>query len=315
MMVSLNEFLKQNKCFKLICGAGNYDINSVEKLVYIYSKAGCTMFDVSADIDVINAAKSGLKNAGISENRYLCVSVGLSGDYHFNKYFINQNKCNKCSRCSKVCQENAINNFSIDKKKCIGCGKCLGICKNGALSKKSFFADIKNILPLLNKLNIDCIELHSANSSNLDTYKIWKYISENYNGTLSLCVDRLKFGNNSLIKRVKKMLSIRQPYTTIIQTDGSPISGGANDFNSTLQAIASADIILKENFPAYIIASGGTNEKTFELAKQCNVDINGVAVGSYARYIIKDYLAGKMDFNTGLNIASKLVNSINMRND
>ena len=110
------------------------------------------------------------------------------------------------------------------------------------------------------------------------------------------------------------MLSIRKPYTTIIQTDGSPISGGINDYQSTLQAVALSDIILKEKLPAYVIASGGTNEKTFELAHQCNIDINGVAVGSYARYIVKDYLSGKMDFDTALNIASKLVNSIKMRN-
>lgn len=315
MILSLNKFLSSNKCFKLICGAGNYDIYSVEKLVYLYSKAGCNLFDISADIDIINAAKSGLKNAGITKNRYLCASVGLSGDYHFNKYLINKNKCNKCGSCLKVCLENAINNYSIDEKKCIGCGKCFEICKNNAIETKSVFADIKQILPLLNKLNIDCIELHSANSNNQDTYKIWKYISENYTGTLSLCVDRLKYGNTSLIKRVKKMLSVRQPYTTIIQTDGNPISGGTNDYKSTLQAVASADIILKENLPAYVIASGGTNEKTFELAKQCNVDINGVAMGSYARYIVKDYLTGKMDYNTALNIASKLVNSINIRND
>lgn len=314
MIFSLNEFLRSNKCFKLICGAGNYDISSVEKLVYLYSKAGCNLFDISADIDIINAAKSGLKKAGIVENRFLCVSVGLSGDYHFNKYLINQNKCNKCGICSKVCLENAIENFSIDEKKCIGCGKCFDICKNNAFSKTPFFADIKQILPLLNNLNIDCIELHSSNSNNQDTFNIWKYISENYKGVLSFCIDRLNYGNNSLIKRTKKMLSIRKPYTTIIQTDGSPISGGINDYQSTLQSVALSDIILKEKLPAYVIASGGTNEKTFELAHQCNIDINGVAVGSYARYIVKDYLSGKMDFDTALNIASKLVNSIKMRN-
>ena len=36
--------------------------------------------------------------------------------------------------------------------------------------------------------------------------------------------------------------------------------------------------------------SGGTNTKSTELAKMCGVRPNCLAVGSYARKIIKDYL-------------------------
>ena len=34
--------------FKLVCGAGNEDCESVKRLVYIYAKAGCKYFDISA---------------------------------------------------------------------------------------------------------------------------------------------------------------------------------------------------------------------------------------------------------------------------
>ena len=44
----LKDLFEQKKCFKLVCGAGNEDIDEVEKLVTIYSLAGCNFFDVCA---------------------------------------------------------------------------------------------------------------------------------------------------------------------------------------------------------------------------------------------------------------------------
>lgn len=37
----LKELLEAKKCFKLVCGAGNEDASEVEKLVALYSAAGC----------------------------------------------------------------------------------------------------------------------------------------------------------------------------------------------------------------------------------------------------------------------------------
>ena len=45
--------------------------------------------------------------------------------------------------------------------------------------------------------------------------------------------------------------------------------------------------------PVYIMMSGGTNIKSTELAKMCGVYPNCLAVGSYARKIVKDYLQMK----------------------
>lgn len=59
-----------------------------------------------------------------------------------------------------------------------------------------------------------------------------------FSGPLSICIDRSKLGDEKLLTRVKKMLEIRKPYTTIIQADGFPMSGGKDDFKTTLQAVA-----------------------------------------------------------------------------
>ena len=42
----LLDIFKEKKAFKLVCGAGNEDAEEIEKLVALYSKAGCNFFDI-----------------------------------------------------------------------------------------------------------------------------------------------------------------------------------------------------------------------------------------------------------------------------
>ena len=65
----LKDLLEEKQCFKLVCGAGNEDTEEIEKLVTIYSLAGCPFFDLSANPDVVEAAKRGLKRAGIKNTQ------------------------------------------------------------------------------------------------------------------------------------------------------------------------------------------------------------------------------------------------------
>ena len=55
---------------------------------------------------------------------------------------------------------------------------------------------------------------------------------------MSICIDRSKLSNDKLLQRLNKMLENRIPYSTIIQADGAPMSGGENDYKTTLQAVA-----------------------------------------------------------------------------
>ena len=104
----LKDLLDKKQCFKLVCGAGNEDAIEVERLVTIYSKAGCMFFDVCAKPEIVDAAKRGLRNAGIEKDRYLCVSVGIDGDPHITKAIIDSEKCVKCGVCKSVCPHDAI---------------------------------------------------------------------------------------------------------------------------------------------------------------------------------------------------------------
>lgn len=69
---------------KIVCGAGNEDCESVKRLVFVYAKAGCKYFDISARKEILESAKEAVSLAGL-EDAHFCVSVGIKGDRHITK--------------------------------------------------------------------------------------------------------------------------------------------------------------------------------------------------------------------------------------
>lgn len=312
----LKDLLENKKCFKLVCGAGNEDAIEVEKLVTIYSLAGCNFFDVCAKLEIVDAAKRGLKNAGIFENRYLCVSVGIDGDPHITKASINTSKCITCGACKTVCPHDAINfdnGFRINKTRCLGCGQCANICPQKAINMESQLVDYKEVLPKLIEKGIDCIEFHAISEDENDVDEKWAQINEMFDGMLCISLDRSELGDRKLKERVQRMISTRKPYSTIIQADGIAMSGNNDELGTTLQAVATAQLFQNAKMPIYIMMSGGTNTKSTELAKLCGVLPHCIAIGSFARKIVKKYLSmddiltNKNALNEAVEIAKSLV--------
>lgn len=305
----LNELLNRQECFKLVCGAGNEDAVEVEKLVTLYSTAGCKFFDVCAKPEIVDAAKRGLNN----REGYLCVSVGIKGDPHVRKAFIDYKKCVQCHKCEEICIHKAINYCKVKSKRCLGCGKCSLICKHNAISFISENKDLRDVLPELIEKGIDCIELHAMGLDDDELYEKWDYINKVYDGLLSICTARKHLSEEKMLERIKYMISKREDYTTIIQADGYPMSGGKDDYKTTLQAVSTAEIIQNASLPVYIMLSGGTNSKTSELAKLCGINYHGIAVGTFARKIVSryierdDFLTNEHVFNEALQIAKDLI--------
>ncbi|OLA78098.1 MAG: hypothetical protein BHW55_02185 [Candidatus Melainabacteria bacterium 35_41] len=308
----LKELLEAGKCFKLVCGAGNEDALEVEKLVALYSKAGCKFFDVSAKPEIIDAAKKGLQG----REGYICVSVGIKGDPHVRKAQIDYEKCAGCHKCEEICPQKTIKHCKVKTARCIGCGKCYTVCTHGAISFLSENKDLREVLPPLIEKGIDCIEFHVMGEDESGIYEKWDYINSVYDGLLSICTARGKLSEEKMISRIERMTAIRKPYTTIIQADGFPMSGGKDDYKTTLQAVATAEIVQNAKMPVYIMLSGGTNSKTAELAKLCGINYNGIAIGTFARKIVsryierEDFLKNDYIFNEALNIARSLVGTV-----
>ncbi len=314
------ELLSTGSFFKLVCGAGNEDINEVRKLSFIYTLAGCKGFDVSASPDVVRACKEGIDSAYSYPNPYwsdpkdppfITVSVGMPGDHHVRKAIITDD-CVKCNLCIPVCPTDAIpSTLEIVDSLCIGCGNCEAVCPPAAsaITYRHNAKELSLILPQCVDAGAESIELHAGVPDDKTTMNEWKTVCEAVpNGMVSMCLDRYHMTNVHLIDRIKQAQQIADD-RIIIQADGIPMSGGKDDFNTTLQAVAIADIINKElklkdrkfsKMP--VLISGGTNTLTGQLARQCEVNFSGITIGTHARKIVKNEIQSIILGDTSHNI-------------
>lgn len=295
---AMRRLFKERKLFKLVCGAGNEDAEEVRRLVFIYTLAGAKLFDVSANVDVVRHAVRGideaLRYAGekITIRPFVNVSIGMKGDPHVRKACITD-KCMQCGRCIKECAREAISaGLVVDQVKCIGCGNCSSVCPADAVRYHSKDRDLKALLGQCREAGAEQIELHAAVPESQSIEQEWKLVNEvvddNY---VSICLDRLHLGDSYLRRRIKMAKDVAGD-RLIVQADGVPMSGDKDDYNTTLQAVAIADIVMKSRIEAMVLLSGGTNSLTGKLATMCGVAFNGVAVGTYARGIVKEAVRG-----------------------
>ncbi len=363
----LTTLLNSGNCFKMICGAGNEDALYVKKLALVYTLAGAKILDVSCNVTVIEHAMQGIDIAydlstklgiDIGIRPFIMASVGMPGDHHVRKSYIDPNKCVGCNICIPVCPTNAIpegfaeeldlfqmmeGSFEIEdqskeiviKDLCIGCGKCSNVCpKDDIISYRHNARELRKLLPLCMKAGAETFELHAAVGNDDITIEEWKLIEEiNPDNFNSMCLDRLNLGNLNLERRIQLAKDISRQ-KIIIQADGYPMSGGENDYNTTLQSVACADVINKKfnmrvnkkdkketsgkaslkstriyrpldtKIGVPIILSGGTNSLSRELSDLAGVRCNGIAIGTYARDIVEDYVQDTK-FYSDINIIKK----------
>ena len=314
----LKKILSQRRYFKIVCGAGNEDCEEVYNLSLIYTLAGALGIDVSANIEVVKSAVEGVNKAfelaprlgkRIAERPFINVSIGMRGDPHIRKAKIDPDICTHCGVCLSACLQKAVSgDFQVLEKRCIGCGECARVCAAAAVIFFDKRRELKGTLPACLNAGAETFELHAIIPDDKSVMQDWKLLNsiltDNY---MSMCLDRSQLSDIRLIERIKaahKMTNER----LIIQADGVPMSGGEDDFNTTLQAVAIADIIRKHKIQVMLIASGGTNSYTGKLANLCGVGINGVAVGSFARKIVSKYIRGNK-LNEDMYLLSRAVSA------
>lgn len=300
------DLLGSSQFFKLVCGAGNEDSNEVYKLAFIYTLAGCKGFDVSATPEVVKACRKGIEEAVSFSNKYwadetdlpyITVSVGMKGDHHVRKAIIIPDACVECNLCIPVCPTDAIpSTLKVIEPLCIGCGNCEAVCPPAAnaITYRHNAKTLETVLPECVSAGAESIELHAGVPDDETTMEEWKTVCNSVpDGMVSMCLDRYHLTNVHLVDRIRKAKEIADD-RMIIQADGIPMSGGTDDFNTTLQAVSIADIINKElklkdrrfrKLP--ILISGGTNTLTGQLARQCGVPFSGITIGTHARKVVR----------------------------
>ena len=303
----MQELFNRGKYFKLVCGAGNEDAKEVRRLASIYTLAGASGLDVSATPNIVQACKEGIDFAfqissqlGIELDLrpFIKVSVGMPGDHHVRKAYIIDD-CVECNLCIPVCPTSAIpDELVIIREKCIGCGLCEVACppKIAAIRYEHNDKDLNVILPECLEAGAENIELHAAVMDNTSIMDEWELVSQNQqNHFISMCVDRLNLSDKNLIKRIENAHEIAGE-RLLIQADGVPMGGTGDDYNTTVQAVAIADIIQKKlktqkkykNLP--ILLSGGTNSKTAALDEMCDINYCGIAIGTHARSLVQEHV-------------------------
>ncbi len=319
---NFKNLLNQKRVFKLILGAANQDALEIQNMTAVYAKAGCRFFDVGADKKLIAAVKKGIEIAipeRERENYHICISVGTKNDPHISKCKIDENKCKDCGACNGICPNSAIfqsnSKSQIEEKNCIGCGICKKVCSHGAITKYSINKNLSEILPDIINMGISCLEFHVHLDDEDDFNQKWEQINNLYSGILSISITRGTKSDSSIINFLNFVMRNRKPYTTIIQADGVPMSGSKDNFESNLQALAFADLLQKEQFPAYLFASGGVNTKFTQLANEFEISLTGLSMGTFARNAIKehckrnDIFTNQLVLNEAVGIAKNIVNS------
>lgn len=305
--------LTEGNWFKLICGASYQHLPAIRNLALAYSLAGADCIDVAADKAVISAAKEGIAVAAkLSSTRginfrkpLLMVSLNDDEDPHFRKAEFDITQCPvDCPRpCEAICPAQAINSYGVIDSLCYGCGRCLPICPQNLILTRSYVSTPETIIPLVEEMAIEAIEIHTQSSHFEQFSRLWQ--------TIKSVVPQLKILAISCPDAPDVIAYLRSLYELISplpcplvwQTDGRPMSGDIGA-GTTHAAVRFAQKIIDGNLPGYVQLAGGTNGYTITKLKskgmlqnqQDNNDLNnksinrrkisGVAYGSYARSLL-----------------------------
>ncbi len=247
--LSLSKYLlEKSRFYKIDLASTNITEEEVEFLSFIYTMAGFSAFDIAAQTKFFKPLQLGINKA---IKRAKQENIALS-----HRPFV----------IVSIFNDSYLNNNSTQLEK---------------------------LIPNCIEFGAEIIELHIGKADEIGIIKNLNLIKKYAKGhIISISLSRFTLSNTALFEIINSAASIFQD-RLIIEVDSFERRDGADDFNTTLQAISTADIINKQiklNKPNYtkipILLAGGTNSLTMKLAKQCDVDFNGVTFRRYGRKII-----------------------------
>ena len=153
----------------------------------------------------------------------------------------------------------------------------------------------------------DHIEVHTT-GKNENLFGVFEFLKNNFAGELGICISK-NHDKKEKIEIIEKVKRTIYPRKLIVQADGNSISGHDNEISTTQKTIEECKN-LQNVKDIILIAAGGTNLKTAELAKMSCVKIDGIAWGSYARKILFD--DKNTDEKTKLQSAKNLIQTLTL---
>ncbi len=311
--------LRQKHYHKLIIGAALKDFASIEHYAYLFTHAEADAIDISAFPLSLIYAQRGIARARTENSQLIepltMVSVNIGEDPHFRRIEVDWDNCTNCQLCVPSCPSKAFSiqdgNFSYEANLCYGCSNCLPYCNYEALDFDKWDASSPSTITELVELGANAFEIHL--SPNLEAFK--QYYSElpSCDTVLeSFSIGSQLLSQEQLIQAAETIIScVRTKYggvhPLILQVDGLPLSGARDLYSlqesgylinseddKDLACIEAAHLVKRHleeeklDEEVYIQIAGGTTEHSLAKARTLGVNIDGVAIGSYARKLLSD---------------------------
>ena len=308
---------------KIIAGASNQDLESIEDLAGIYALARVHCIDVAADPAVVAATRRGVDRARRHHQAlaggslpwrppWLMVSLSDGEDPHFRKAWFDPRRCPpSCPRpCARVCPALAIpsppasnsNAMGVLAERCYGCGRCLPVCPLGLIEERWQVLPSEAVAPLLTTLQPDAVELHTRMGRDGAFRERVDQLLEAGLPLRRVSVSCSRSGEHDLTGELWKRFRVlsRVGYRPLWQLDGRPMSGdvGAGTAHAALALLQDCGDRLP---PGPIQLAGGTNHHTLELLRRGErrdparqgggtAAVAGVAFGGVARRLLQPFL-------------------------
>ncbi|MEB3327533.1 MAG: LdpA C-terminal domain-containing domain [Synechococcus sp.] len=292
---------------KLICGASNQDLASIEDLSGIFALAGVHCIDAAADPAVVAAIRRGFAWA-VAQGAalpWLMLSLSDGADPHFRKAWFDPRRCPiTCSRpCERVCPALAIGveatgEPGVLSERCYGCGRCTSVCPEHLIEERGQVLAGDAVAPLLAQLRPDAVELHTQpGRGKAFADRVVQLVASGVHlrrVAVSAGLEGTAQSARQLAAELWQRFDVlrREGMSPLWQLDGRPMSGDVGA-GTAAAAVALAAALLPLAPPGPVQLAGGTNAHTHALLAArgpLRRQIAGVAFGGVARRLLQPLL-------------------------
>ena len=252
--------LKSRSLFKFILGLTNFDMAEIRFLTQVYTLAGTDIIDVAAEPEVVAATRRAMADLreeypNLPDPPRIMVSAALTHDPHIE-------------------------------------GVPLGPEHRASVAPATICELVASVEACLGE-GANMVELHASDSDDRSLKEaavaLHPLLEDRY---LSVCLGTQGLRSPlDVIRQAQLVEEIHGPFT-MIQAEGLATARRGDPWSS-LPGLTLAQALLA-NTSAYVLVAGGANHWTRNLADILGIPIHGVAVGSYARGLVKGFQGARL---------------------
>jgi hypothetical protein len=249
--------LQSRSLFKFIVGMTNFDLAELRFLTQVYTLAGADIIDIAAEPEMVVATRQAM--AAIGEQwpsaaglPRIMVSAALAQDPH-------------------------IEGVPIEDE------------HRAAVAPASAAELAQTVAACLDE-GAEMVELHASDSDDESLKEAVRALSSLLGDRyLSVCLGTQGLRSPRDVIRQARLVRAIHGSRTMIQAEGLSATRAGHPASS-LQGMALAQALLAHT-SVYVLVAGGANHWTRSVADMLGIPVHGVAVGSYARALVKGFQA------------------------